>query len=284
MNVAAFFAAIAAALSLVVAAVAIKQLAVYLVPRWRSEIETNTQQSLEEVFLFIPVARLWFLWAAVAVAIAGFVLLWLTWWAAIIAILVWAALPPITYKYYKQKRLKSIDRQLVDALYAIANALRSGAGFVSALEQISKDVGNPLQHELRLLVRQIRFGQSVVESLNEFGQRVPTHTTTFACRVMTIGYEHGGQQAHFLTVLAENLQARLHLQQKMHSLTAQARMQGRIMAVLPVAIFLLLHSIEPEHTQVLLTTTHGYLILAVSTALLGCGYMLCRVILKEEHE
>ncbi|RUO65612.1 tight adherence protein B [Pseudidiomarina planktonica] len=284
MSMLALVVAVLLVVSLGLIALALKQLAIYFLPRWRSEIESNTQRSLEELFLFIPVARLWLLWSVIALLLSSLILLWFHWWSAAIAILIWAALPPVVYRYYKQKRFNRIDSQLVDALHATANSLRSGVGFVSALEQVSKEINNPLQHELRLLVRQIRFGQSVVVSINEFAQRVPTKAVEFGCRVMSFGYENGGQQAQLLIGLAENLQAQLHLQQKMQSLTAQARMQGRIMAALPVAIFMLLHAVEPEHTDVLLNTQNGHLLLALSTALLCCGYMICRLILKDGDE
>lgn len=248
-------------------------------PQISAELEDSTQRSLESLFLFVPVKKLLQGWALVLLLLVllSFVL---PLWLSLALLSLWLTGPIMSYRLAHKRRLNKIDQQLVDTLQLLASTLTAGVGFVSAIDQIASEVSNPIRHEMRLLVRQVRFGQSVVASLQELAVRVPTKSMSFATQVMILGYTSGAQQAKFLIVLAQNLQAQLHMQERVNSLTAQARMQGKVMAALPVILFLALNAIEPENMQVLLYTDVGQVLLVIAAVMLGCGFMICRLILQ----
>jgi len=248
-------------------------------PRIGADIEDSTQRSLESLFLFVPVKKLLQGWALVLLLLALLSLL-LPLWLSLMLLLLWCSAPMLSYRLAHKRRLTRIDQQLVDTLQLLASTLTAGVGFVSAVDQVAQEVSNPIRHEMRLLVRQIRFGQGVAASLQDLAVRVPTPAMAFATQVMILGYTSGAQQANFLIVLAKNLQAQLHMQARVRSLTAQARMQGKVMAALPICLFFALNAIEPENMQVLLHTPTGQALLLVAVVMLGCGFMICRLILQ----
>lgn len=247
----------------------------------KSDLEQSAKRSLDELFLFIPVRKLWVLWSIVAGVIS--LLSWLLFspLVMLVSLVIWGVAPVFIYRWLKERRLTRINQQLVDALLALANSLQAGGGFVAAIEQVCTEVRTPLQHELRLLVRQIRFGYGVEESLQSLTERVPTDAMFYASQVMILGYTRGGQQASFLRNLAENLQAQLHMAARLQSMTAQARMQGKIMALLPVFLFFVLQVVQPSNIDLLTGTAKGQLLLAIAGLLLVIGFLISRRILAD---
>lgn len=279
MNIGLVLAVAAGALCLLLLIELLSRLSKQVFVGVKDDLEGQAQRSLEQLFLFLPVRQLLPIWLFAS----AFLIAILAWFFGIEAMLVSAflclMLPRWWYKRAHARRRAQIDQQLVDVLLALAASLSAGLGFLAALEQVSKLSSKPISDELRLLVRQIKFGRSVPESLTLLAERVPTQAVRFAVQILQLGFAQGGQQAIFLKSLATNVQAQRQMESKLLSLTAQARMQGRIMALLPIALFALLSVVEPANTKILFTTETGKIMLLVGAVLIFLGHRLSRLIL-----
>lgn len=269
----------AAALCLLLLIELLSRLSKRLIVGVKDDLEGQAQRSLEQLFLFVPVRQLLPIWGSLTVLVVlGFG--WLVGVEAMLVVaLVCVMLPRWWYRRAHHRRRERIDQQLVDVLLALSASLSAGLGFVAALEQVSQATARPISDELRLLVRQIKFGRAVPESLALLSERVPTQAVRFTVQILQLGFSQGGQQAVFLKSLATNLQAQRQMESKLLSLTAQARMQGRIMAMLPVGLFVLLSIVEPANTEILFATDTGKIMLLVGGVLIFLGHRLSRLIL-----
>lgn len=65
----------------------------------------------------------------------------------------------------------------------------------------------------------------------------------------------------------------------MLSLSAQARLQGKIMFVLPIGLFFAIGAVQEESKTVLLSTSGGQLLLLLAACLMAIGLLLTRRIM-----
>ncbi|HZN95082.1 MAG TPA: type II secretion system F family protein, partial [Myxococcales bacterium] len=84
---------------------------------------------------------------------------------AVAALIFGFYLPMLLVRYYRKRRIKSFNVQLVDALQAMANAFKAGLTFPQAIEHVSKEAMAPLAQEFTLFVREVKLGVQLEEAL-----------------------------------------------------------------------------------------------------------------------
>ena len=96
---------------------------------------------------------------------------------------------------------------------------------------------------------------------------------------MSSSWPHGGDLAEVLERLSGSLRRKLAIEDKIQSLTAQGRLQGWIMALLPAAVAVALFAIEPVAMQPLVSTWQGWSVCALVLGLQGAGlYFIRRIV------
>lgn len=268
-------------LALTLAGVAAARLGDAFLQRYRESFLEQARLNLTDMFLFVDVRVLF-----ISNMIALFVLPLVLWAAtgspllAALAALAVALLPKKAYAWMKQRRLDRIQQQLPDALLMMAGTMRAGLGFTPALESIVRDGYPPLAQELALVLREQHMGVRTEEALENFARRVPIQDTTLFVSAVGISREVGGNLAETLATLAETLRRRLIMEGKVKALTAQGRLQGIVMAMLPAGIVLYLALMYPETMAPMFDTWIGYTVIAVCCVLEYVGYRICRKIMS----
>src|SRR5260370_5889110 len=75
-------------------------------------------------------------------------------------------------RYYRRRRVRRFDLQLVDGLQSMANAFRAGLTFPQAAEQLAQESLPPLSQELGLMIKELRLGVPIEDALINTSQRV----------------------------------------------------------------------------------------------------------------
>lgn len=239
---------------------------------YQQTYENKMQQGLTELFLFIPVRQLFMFWG-ISTLVVMLLLLALadSWLSYLAGVLIIGAAPWQLYAYLRKQRAASFQQQLPDALLLIANSLRSGASLQSAMHFISQEMPAPIGQEFSLLLRQLRLGQPIDVALAELEQRLPSIDCTRMAAAITLGHSTGGQQAPLLERLAGSMRKKQQLQQRIQSLSAQGRMQGRVMTILPLFLTLVLWAIETVTVEQLVQHPLGWIIAIAMLVMLGFG-------------
>ena len=231
--------------------------------------------SLADMFLFLDAAHLWRVNLAALLAVP--LLLWLTTdnpLLVVIAIVVIAIFPKKLYAWLKQRRIDKIQQQLPDGLMMVAGSMRAGLGFTAALESLARDTDPPLAQEFALVLREQRMGVKLEDALLHFNDRVPVQDVTLFVSAVNISREVGGNLAESLTSLASTLRRRLIMEGKVKSLTAQGRLQGIVMALMPVGLLTFLTLSYPDTMHDLYHTPLGWGIIAVAVVMEYLGYRM----------
>lgn len=248
--------------------------------RYQESFVSQARVNLADMFMFMDTGNLY------AINIGLLLLVPLILWAAtgnllvgIAALVVLAVLPRKLYTWMRQRRIDQIQEQLPDGLLMLAGSMKAGVGFAPALEAMVADGMPPLAQELALVLREQRMGVKTEEALDHFAERVPVQDARLFVAAVQISREVGGNLAESLTVLAETLRRRLIMENKVKALTAQGRLQGIVMAMLPVAMVGFLALMYPETMRPMFHTPIGWTVIAICAVMEYLGYRMCRKIM-----
>ena len=249
--------------------------------RWRERFGADLGLGLRQSFVYLDVDRLFMVNLLALGAAAGGVL-WLTGQAlaAFIALLALGAVPGVALAWLRRERLNKLAAQWPDAVMLVASALRAGSSLAQGLSQAARELPAPAGLELGLAVREQRLGVSLDEAMAHLERRVRLEAVTLFAASVRIAQETGGNLAETLERLADTLRRKAALEGKIDALTAQGRMQGWVMAALPLAVGAALFAIEPQAMSPLVTTWQGWCVCAGVVLLEGLGLFFIRKIVS----
>ncbi len=236
---------------------------------------------LAELFVFIEpsrLVRLNLLALAILPAVMGLATASLL--LAAVAFAAVLVLPAAIYRRLRLRRRRALQRQLPDAIAAIASALRGGAGLWQALETVPRHQPKPVSQELALVLRQHRLGMALDEALQGFALRSGLHDIRMLVATLAIARDLGGGLAEVLERLSQSVRRRVAMEDRIDALTAQGRLQGRIVGALPLLLGAVLYLMEPGPMSRLFLTPVGWIVLAVIAALEIVGALLIRRIVR----
>ncbi|MCW0397263.1 MULTISPECIES: type II secretion system F family protein [Xanthomonas] len=248
--------------------------------RYHERFVDQARLNLADMFLFVDPQMLFVANGVVLLLIP--LLLWLlsgNLLLPVVAVIVLAIAPRKVYLWLKQRRLDQIQQQLPDSLLMMSGSLRAGVGFNPALEALAHDGQPPLAQELALVLREQHMGVRTDEALENFANRVPIPDVKLFVAAVSISREVGGNLAESLSTLAETLRRKLIMEGKVKALTAQGRLQGIVMAMLPAGLVGFLVLFYPETMNPMFHTLLGWCVIALMCVLEYLGYRMCRKIM-----
>jgi tight adherence protein B len=185
-------------------------------------------------------------------------------------------LPMLMVKHYRKKRIQNFNTQLVDALQAMANAFKAGLTFQQAVEQISKDSQPPLQQEFGLFVKEIKLGVPLEEALNNMARRVGSDDLELVATSTNISRSLGGNMAEMFETLSATIRERFRLEGKIDALTAQGKLQGWVVAAMPLLLGVVLNYMRPDLMQPMLDHIFGYILVFIICIMEVMGVLIIR--------
>ncbi len=170
---------------------------------------------------------------------------------------------PGFYLKTARRRMAKIEKQLVELLPLLASSPRSGFALQQGIEAASQRLGPPLADELALLVSDINLGATMQAALEDLRQRVGSPELDIIATAILVQRTTGGNLAEVLDRTTETLLERERIRGELHTLTAQQRLTGLILAVYPVGVGLILLALMPSLWSKLFTEPAGQIQLAI---------------------
>jgi len=215
--------------------------------------------------------------AALGFAIAYY---WLSETAvAVVIALLFAALPFFLLHAKRARRMRRFDRTLPEAIDLITRALRAGHSMGAAIEIVGTEAPEPVRSEFREVYRQQNFGLPQREALLQLSRRMPTADLRFVITAMLVQKETGGNLVDILDRTVAVIRERLRIEGEVRIYTAQGRLTGVILALLPLVMFFLINLANHNYTRVLLEDPLGkQLIYAGLTAMVLGGLVIRKIV------
>jgi tight adherence protein B len=188
---------------------------------------------------------------------------------------------PILYVAYRRnKRFLAFEAQLPGALDLICRALRAGHGLVAGLKMVGDEVPDPIGSEFRKAFDEQNFGLELKESLYNLSERMPLQDVRIIVTAILIQRETGGNLAEVLEKAARVIRERYRLKRQIRTHTAQGRLTGWILSLLPLLLGIALFLVRPEFMSTLWTTDRGRRWLATATIMMIVGAIIIRRIIR----
>ena len=204
---------------------------------------------------------------------------YMTVFVVVAAIVALGALPSLLIRHLGAQRRKLFARQLPDAMMLIAGAVRAGASMTLALRQMASELPAPGGQEFELMLRELRLGVTLDDALLNLERRMGCDDLRLFGAAVRIANESGGNLAETLERLADTIRKKMALEDKIMALTAQGRMQGWVMVLLPLGVGAALFAIEPTAMAPLLHSWQGWIVCSVVAVLEIVGLLFIRRIM-----
>lgn len=179
-------------------------------------------------------------------------------------------------------RLKALESELGDILLFLANALKAGHSFMQALQLAAKETRPPFSHEVSKVLREINLGVTVEEALLNMVERLPSDDLDLVVTVVLIQRRIGGNLAEILENIAGTIRERLRLRKEVKTLTAQSRLSGIIIGLIPVVVGGFLFALNPTYMMPLFTHPLGVAMIIAAAASEIVGLLVIKRMIRIE--
>lgn len=188
---------------------------------------------------------------------------------------------PLMYLFYRRRqRMAKMERQLPDALDLMTRALRAGHAFSSALKMAGEELPEPVAGELRTVHDEVNFGVSLEQALTHLSERVPLTDLRYFVVAVVIQRDSGGNLTELLANLSRLIRQRLMLMDKVRVLSAEGRMSGWILGLLPFFMAGIMSLANPKFITPLWTDPMGISIVQNMLVLMLIGGLVLRRIVR----
>ncbi|MCX7711655.1 MAG: type II secretion system F family protein [Clostridia bacterium] len=201
--------------------------------------------------------------------------------ALILGVMGWI-IPSVVLNSKIKGREKQLNEQLCDAIILISNSLKAGYSFFQAVDTVAKEMTGPISEEFTLLQKEINLGLPTDKALENLVSRVSSDNLELVVTAVLIQRQVGGNLAEVLDNISSTIRDRVKIKGEIRTVTAQGRMSGIIISILPVALGIVLYLINPEHIGLLFKDPIGIAILVFSVFMELIGMYFISKIVKIE--
>ena len=156
------------------------------------------------------------------------------------------AIPWLALERKRHQRLAAFRDQLIDVLVLIVGSLRSGHGLTNALDLVSKEMDPPAADEFARVLREVGFGLSLNQALENLVGRVESEDLDLVVTAININQEVGGNLTLVLEKIAATIRERIRLQGEVRVLTTQQRLTSYLLVGLPFFLGTILALMNPS--------------------------------------
>jgi len=190
---------------------------------------------------------------------------------------------PIGYAYFKRgKRFDKFQEGLPEALDLMVNALRAGHSLIAAMGLVSRECADPIGSEFKACFEEQNYGLEMKAAFDNMIVRVTVQDLKIVATAIMIQKESGGNLAEVLDKTSHVIRERFRLKRQIRTHTAQGRLTGIVLTLLPVGLGVVLYFLNPGLMSLLWTTEIGRkLMWAAFGGIVVGGFIINRIVNME---
>jgi tight adherence protein B len=199
---------------------------------------------------------------------------------ALAAGLLASAMPYFWARHKRGKRLDKFQEGLPEALDLMVNALRAGHSLIAAMGSVARECADPLGCEFKACFEEQNYGLEMKTALDNMINRVPLQDLRIVSTAIMIQRESGGNLAEVLDKTSHVIRERFRLKRQVGVHTAQGRMTGWVLTLLPVILGIALYFVNPDMMSLLWKNPMGIKLLWSSFGMIVVGGLIIRHIVN----
>jgi tight adherence protein B len=202
---------------------------------------------------------------------------------AVLPILAGAAVGSVPYIYLvimREVRFRRCDQLLPEAIDLMARGLRAGHALTAVLEMVGNEIAEPIATEFRRLHEEHQLGLSLRDATLNMVSRIPRDDVRFLATAILLQKETGGNLAVILDKTAAVARERARLRGQLRIYTAQGRITGWILCLMPFIMFGLLSMVNWKTEKILFTDDLGRTAVYAGLVFMLIGILVIRKIIN----
>jgi tight adherence protein B len=197
------------------------------------------------------------------------------WVAAAVGVLL--GLTPLFHaRHRKHQRTLKFEEQFPDALDMLTSALRAGLALTGAIQVVAEEAPDPVGKEFRVLFEENRLGLDIKHAVKMMAERVDSTEARLFATALILQRETGGNLAEILDGTAAVIRDRFRILRDVRTMTAQARLSGVILMLLPVAMAGVIMVLAPEYLKGLAADPVGKYLIPIAVVMQVVGGLIMR--------
>ncbi len=204
------------------------------------------------------------------------------WLGGIAGLFAGGSMPRLWVSRRRISRLRRFEEEFPEAVDLLARATRAGHPFSSGIAMVGTEGPKVVAEEFHQVSEEHRYGMSLDDALWGMADRVEIMDVRIFTTAVLIQREVGGNLAEILDKIGETIRARFTVRRQLRVYTAQGRMSGYVLAVLPIVMALAIFLLDPEYASMLWEHWLGRILVGVAITLQIVGYLWIRRIVDIE--
>lgn len=192
------------------------------------------------------------------------------------SLLVTPALVCMVWRMLAENQQRKMDLQLPSLINSMLTTMRAGGTPIQALQATSRNAENPMRESIGQVLQQLQIGQSPIMVWKEWSD----FWDTKPCRLLSTGirvkWEAGGQMTSVLEHILESIEFRKKIQQRIETLTTQAKFGSILLSVIPPFLLYLQYKVRPELVIEMIEDPVGKKIYIAAAVLTVIGFFWLR--------
>ena len=185
-------------------------------------------------------------------------------------------------RFLDNRRRVKFNEQLPEALATMSNALRAGFSISQAFDSVVEQKIEPMSAEFEILQKQLRVGMPFEDALTSMSDRVGSDDLTLVTTAILVSRKSGGNVTEIFDKISATIRERARIERKIRSLTAQGRMQGVIVSLMPVFLGIAITMLKPKMMGEFFCSAVGAVSILAMVLLIAAGWLMIRRIIKIE--
>jgi tight adherence protein B len=188
--------------------------------------------------------------------------------------------PYIYLLILREARFRRCDQLLPEAIDLMARGLRAGHALTAVLEMVGNEVAEPIASEFRRLHEEHALGLTLRDATLNMISRLPRDDMRFLATAILLQKETGGNLAIILDKTSAVARERARLRGQLRIYTAQGRITGWILCLMPFIMFGLLSMVNWKTEKILFTDDLGRTAVYSGLVFMAIGILVIRKIIN----
>jgi len=180
---------------------------------------------------------------------------------------------PYLKKQLAQKRMNMLNLQFKDLLYSLSASVASGRQMEEALIEAEENLSVLYDRQQPIMIELRHMRISIIENkesdkvlLKDFAMRSRSEDINNFVQVYITCRDMGGNLEKIIAHTTEILTDKINIDREIKALTSQKKMEGRIIAAMPLVMLLALNCVSYSYILPLYETVAGRLIMTGAMA------------------
>lgn len=192
-------------------------------------------------------------------------------------------LAPLGWMMRKRKRrFNRFIKGLPEALDLMVSALRAGHSLLAAMGLVARECADPIGREFNVCFEEQNYGLELKTALENLLERIPIQDLRIVATAILIQKESGGNLAEVLANTSHVIRERFRLKRQVMVHTAQGRMTGWVLTLLPVVLGIAIYIVNPKMMSILWTRPLGVKLIWAAAGMTVLGGLVIRQIVNME--